>query len=105
MDDNKPVVKLTAEQECIQVLASMLGAIHFQTTDPITKQFIVMLIAQAAKEYTETTHDPLSQALFNSVRLITEFRQAMSIIKQAQDEQALEKARIFPKRKIEIARK
>ena len=94
MEDNKPVKKLTPEEECIQSLSAILAAVHFETTDSVTKQFINMMVGAAAAEYQENTKNPLVVALFTPPLLTKEFRKAIALMR-AQQQEALERGKLF----------
>jgi len=77
-----PQQKLTPEQECIMTLAAIIGAIHYESDDPVSKQFVTMMISQAAKEYQETSKDPLAVAIFNPPAMTAKFREAMVLMRE-----------------------
>jgi hypothetical protein len=78
--------KLTPEQECIMTLAAIIAAVHFESSDEVTQQFVTMMVSQAAQEYQQTTQDKLSVALFTPPLLTAKFREAMVLMRQGFDE-------------------
>jgi len=73
-----PERKLNAQQNAILQLSAIIAAVHFETNDAVTKQFITMMASQVAAEYQQDSQDPLAPSLFLPVKLTEVFRDAMA---------------------------
>ena len=91
--DNQP--KLTPQQNAIMQLSAMMAAIHLETTDPITKQFIAMISTQIASEYEKDSADPLAIPLFTPLKLTEMFRDSMRQMRAGYNEIKV-KSKIMP---------
>lgn len=75
-------LKLSPQQNTIMSLCAILGALHFECTDEVSKQFLTMMIELAAKEYKDDTKDELAEQLFAPPALIAQFRQAIVLMRE-----------------------
>lgn len=93
------IPKLTPQQECIMTLSAIIAAVHFETSDEVTKQFVNMMVSQAAVEYQQSTNDKLSVALFTPQLLTAKFREAMVLMREG-----LKEVKKFPATQFPISK-